>query len=262
MSDPFENNADLVACAKLVQQGDPDRFAAAMAAPVSARTVLFPIYAFNIEVSRAPWMTQEPMIAQMRLQWWADALEEIRAGGMVRRHEVVTPLALAIGPDGAVRLQDLVEARRLDIEKAPFEDEAALLAYLERTTGALALSAAEALGLRGSFDDLSAWGRAAGLVRYLQAVPELEARGKLPLPDGRADALARLAEAELQSLQAVGGLRGLKRQLGKVPSAAALEFWQVPALLRQIVKDPGAVAEARLGLSEFGKRWRLLLAAS
>ncbi|MCR9114839.1 MAG: phytoene synthase, partial [Rhodobacteraceae bacterium] len=44
---------DLTACAGLVQRGDPDRFAATMAAPVAARAGLFAIYAFNVEVSRA-----------------------------------------------------------------------------------------------------------------------------------------------------------------------------------------------------------------
>ena len=35
-----------------------------MAAPVAARRVLFPLYAFNVEVARAPWVTQEAMIAE------------------------------------------------------------------------------------------------------------------------------------------------------------------------------------------------------
>ncbi|MEM7645152.1 MAG: squalene/phytoene synthase family protein, partial [Pseudomonadota bacterium] len=86
-------DADIAACADLVQRGDPARFRAVMAAPLGLRRMLFPLYAFNIEVARAPWVTQEPMIAEMRLQWWRDALEEIGAGGAVRRHEVVTPLA-------------------------------------------------------------------------------------------------------------------------------------------------------------------------
>ena len=72
------------ACAALVERGDPQRFRAAMAAPPEARRVLFPLYAFNVEVARAPWVTQEPMIAEMRLQWWRDALEEIAMGGRVR----------------------------------------------------------------------------------------------------------------------------------------------------------------------------------
>jgi phytoene/squalene synthetase len=67
-------------CAALVERADPDRFAALMSAPVAVRRVCFPLYAFNIEVSRAPWVTKEPMIAEMRLQWWRDALEEIGEG--------------------------------------------------------------------------------------------------------------------------------------------------------------------------------------
>ena len=58
-----------------------------------ARRVLFPLYAFNIEVSRAPWVTAEPMIAEMRLQFWRDVVEEIAAGKPPRAHEVAAPLA-------------------------------------------------------------------------------------------------------------------------------------------------------------------------
>ena len=102
----------LAACAELVRRGDPDRFLAAMAAPPAARNVLFPLYAFNVEVSRAPWVTPEPLIAEMRLQWWRDALAEIAAGAPVRRHEVTTPLAAVLDAEGARLLDALVEARR------------------------------------------------------------------------------------------------------------------------------------------------------
>ena len=59
------SDADIAACAALVARGDPPRFRAAMAAPVAMRRLLFPLYAFNLEVARAPWVTQEPMIALM-----------------------------------------------------------------------------------------------------------------------------------------------------------------------------------------------------
>ena len=84
---------DLTACADTVQKGDPDRFLATMAAPVSARPLLFTLYAFNIELSRAPWASQESMIAEMRVQWWRDVGAEIATGTAVRRHYVATPLA-------------------------------------------------------------------------------------------------------------------------------------------------------------------------
>ena len=60
----------LEACAALVERADPVRFRSVMASPPTARSVLFPIYAFNVEVARAPWVTEEPMIAEMRLQFW------------------------------------------------------------------------------------------------------------------------------------------------------------------------------------------------
>ena len=142
----MEFDADLTACARLVERGDPDRFAAAMAAPVEARAVLFPVYAFNVEVARAPWVTQETMIAEMRLQWWRDALEEIREGKVVRRHEVVTPLSAVLDAEGAELLDRLVGARRWDVYRDAFEDAEHFSRYVEETSGHLLLAAGRALG--------------------------------------------------------------------------------------------------------------------
>ena len=139
-------DADLNACAALVERADPLRFRAAMAAPVAARRVLFPLYAFNVEVARAPWVTQEPMIAEMRLQWWRDVSEEIAEGRAVRRHEVATPLAQAITPQDAALLDELAAARRWDIYKDAFEDEAHFARYMDQTAGNLTWVAARSLG--------------------------------------------------------------------------------------------------------------------
>ena len=111
---------DIAACAGLVARGDADRFLAVMAASPPARDVLFPIYAFNVEVARAPWVTEESMIAEMRLQWWRDAVDEIGAHGAVRKHEVVTPLAGVLDATGAAVLAELVEARSQAGDR-PFE---------------------------------------------------------------------------------------------------------------------------------------------
>jgi phytoene/squalene synthetase len=82
----------LQACAEMVERSDPDRFRVAMAAPPAAREVLFPLYAFNLEVARAPWRTREPMLAEMRLQWWGDVVESCAAGQTPPAHEVAGPL--------------------------------------------------------------------------------------------------------------------------------------------------------------------------
>ena len=174
---------DLGACAGLLARGDPERFRATMAAPVALRRMLLPLYAFNLEVARAPWVTREPLIAQMRLQWWHDALDEIAAGGPVRRHEVVTPLAAALDARAASDLGDLGEARRGDIDGASARERADLLRYLDRTAGTLLWTAARLAGT-GDEAAMRDAGRAQGIASWLLAVPDLVARGRAPLPAG------------------------------------------------------------------------------
>ncbi|MGR3501488.1 squalene/phytoene synthase family protein [Pseudaestuariivita sp.] len=226
------------ACARLTEQGDPDRFRATMAVRPAARQVLFPLYAFNVEVSRAPWVTAEPMIAEMRLQWWHDALEEIAEGGLVRRHEVVTPLALMLGAEQARRLQGLVSARRHDIERAPFAETRDLMDYLRATSGTLMQVAAEALGAEDAAS-VADKGTAHGIAGYLRAVPELEARGKVPLVDGRAEGVRALAQTGLDLWRPSPRLSAEARM-------AALAGWQTPMVLAKAVSDLSAVAEGRL----------------
>ncbi len=246
----------LQACADLVQAGDPDRFAAAMAAPVSARPVLFPIYAFALEVARAPWLTEEPMIAEMRLQWWRDVLEEIAGRGEVRRHEVTTPLAEALDADGARALDRVVAARRWDIYRDAFEDEAHFQDYLDATGAEPMWVAARLLGAApGAEADIRALGRATALARFLAAVPDLEARGRIPLVDGRPEAVGQLAR---QALAALPADRVLMRRRAITARAALIEGWQARPILLRIAKEPRRVAEGRVALSPFQKRFRLL----
>ncbi|ABV93437.1 conserved hypothetical protein [Dinoroseobacter shibae DFL 12 = DSM 16493] len=245
----------LEACAGLVERGDPDRFLATMAAPVPARRVLFPLYAFNIEVSRAPWLTEEPMIAEMRLQWWRDVLEEIRSGARVRSHEVATPLAEVLDAEAVAVLDRLVAARRWEVYRDPFEDQAAFDAYLEETGAGLVWAAGRALGAEAAAEPvLREQGWAAALARYLQAVPDLEARGRIPLVDGRAEAVAELARRGLARLAEARGARGMVPVAAR---AALFAGWQAETILRQATEAPGLVAAGGLGLSEFAKRARL-----
>lgn len=247
-------DADLTACAQLVERGDTDRFAATMAAPVAARKVLFPIYAFNVEVSRAPWVTKESIIAEMRLQWWTDALDEIAAGGIVRRHEVVTSLAHVLDAEAARLLQRAVTARLWDVYRDPFEDQAAFSRYIEDTSSALYLAAARSLSGQApaALNDL---GYAAGVARFLLAVPELERLGRIPLIDGRPEGIRALAQDALSRL---GRARSARSSLPSAVRPVALAAWQAGAVLKQVIADPGRVAQGTLGLSEAGKKSRLI----
>ena len=246
----------LDACAALVQRGDPDRFAAVMAAPVAARARLLPLYALNLEVARAPWVSKEPMIAEMRLQWWRDVVAEPRA----RAHEVAAPLHAVIQETALPLdvLDRMIEARRWDIYREPFADEAAFAAHLDATAGGLMWLSGLALGAAPDHEAaLRAIGWASGLVAWLRAVPELEARGRLPLPDGRREAVAALARRGLTLLN-----EGRAARLPASLRPAILPAWQAGALLRLAAAEPGRVADGTLHLSEFSRRGRLLWSAA
>ena len=252
----MDERDDFTACAALVERGDPGRFRATMAAPLAARRVLFPLYAFNLEVARAPWVTQEPMIARMRLQWWRDALAEIEAGGFVRRHEVVTPLATVISDKDARQLDVLVEAREWDVEPSVFPDDSALWAYLDATAGGLIAVAARALGGGEALAERA--GRALGLANWFQALPALEAAGRRPLSDTGDDAIRTLAT------HALDDLKSMRRDWSQVPKQARAAFYPMAGagkVLRQAARDPQKVRDGALGGGELGSRLPLTLTA-
>ncbi|WP_370401678.1 squalene/phytoene synthase family protein [Sulfitobacter sp. JB4-11] len=235
-------DADFSACAAIVERGDPLRFRAVMAAPLPARRVLFPIYAFNIEVARAPWVTQEPMIAEMRLQWWRDVCEEIVQGKPVRRHEVATPLAAAITWQHAQMLDELVAARRWDIYRDPFEDTAHFERYLDQTAGHLAWVAASALGVADEQVVRDA-AYAGGVAAWLAAIPELESRGRIPLLDGTGAGVKALAQ---EGLDRLAKARARRRAVSAAARPAVYHVGAAAAVLKAAVADPTAVADAVL----------------
>ncbi|MGO4914700.1 squalene/phytoene synthase family protein [Pseudogemmobacter sp. W21_MBD1_M6] len=246
---------DLDACAALVERADPDRFLSAMASRPAARAVLFPLYAFNIEVARAPWVTAEPMIAEMRLQWWRDALDEIGTGKTPRKHEVVTPLADILDEEACGVLDGLVAARRWDIYKDPFEGAAHFDAYINATSGGLMWTAARLLGARdpAPVRDLA---YAAGVANWLRAIPELEARGRFALVDGSPEAIRDLAEDALARLDRARKARGAVPLLA---TPALLAGWRAAATLKAARDVPWRVGEGKLGESEFRRKAALLV---
>lgn len=225
-----------------------------MSGPLHLREKLFPLYAMNVEVACAPWVTQESMIAEMRLQWWRDALEEIAKGGEVRRHEVVTPLSEVLNSKQAEALYVLVEARRWDIYKDPFEDVAAFQTHLDDTAGVLLAVAAELAGASET-QHIQTVGRVDGLARWFQAIPALEARGRIPLVDGRASVVTELAK------EALADFKMARVEIGRVDRdvAAVLRLtWQSSSLLKQAMKNPNVVQEGNLYNGEFRNKFILL----
>jgi len=251
----------MTALAEMVRAGDPDRYAATLAAPEAARHKLWPLYAFNLEIARAPWATREPMIAEMRLQFWADVLDDIAAGKPARAHEVAAPLSeiwQAAGLPVALG-HEMIAARRWDIYRTPFADAEALEAHLAASSGALMWLAAQVLGAgAGAEAAVRDMGFAAGLANWFLAVPELHARGCPALPDRRDVAIRALAEQGLARLARARGARG---QVPRAAMPALLVGWQAGGILARAAKAPALVYEGGLRAAEFQRRGGLMLRA-
>lgn len=234
------------AVARLVERGDPDRWRTAMTAPEPARPGLLALYAFNLELARAPWVASEPLLAAIRLQWWADAVAEIYEGKPARRHEVVEPLAEAIVAGDLPRrlLDEMIEARKLEVDP-PLADVGL---YVDHTAGHLMELAARHLGTEGgALPVVRDFGRAAGIAALLRALPELIARGRNPVPAGMTAAdLAR------DGLAALSRARAHRDRVPGAALPALLPGWQAARTLRlaaagETALEPAPIA-ARAGL--------------
>lgn len=251
----------LTACAEAVERGDPDRFAATMAAPPPAREKLWPLYAANLEIARAPWAATEPVVAEMRLQWWIDTIGGLAEGRARPGHPVTEALApiLSAAPGIADLLIASAEARRWDCWKEPFADRAAFDAYLDTTGGNLMWAAALVLGAAAADEPVIrdfAWG--AGLAGWLRAAPELEARGRFPFVDGRPASLAKLAA---EGRARIARARAAARSVPKTVVPALWPGTTADAILAQAEADPTRIAAATLGVSPFRKAALLTLDA-
>ena len=184
MSDASPDQS-MMACLDNVRRMDHDRYLTALLAPAAARGKLIALYAFNAEIARVREMVSEPMLGQIRLQWWREALEGITKGE-VRGHEAALGLDEAFGAEGlnVAGLTTLIDARERDLDDEPFADMAALNDYCSQTSSGLMRLAARALLPRDAVADaiIDDAGIGYALTGLLRALPLHASQGRLYLP--------------------------------------------------------------------------------
>ncbi len=253
-------DAGLSYCARDVRRYDNDRFLTGLFAPPDRREALFAVLAFNLEIAKTREVVTEPLIGQIRLQWWRDAIDEIyqrpEPGSSATSHEVVRPLAEAIARHrlGRASFDRLIDAREADLDGTPPASLAGLEAYAEATGAPLVQLALEVLGLADWAPDAReaaieagrAVGTAWAMTGLLRAVPFHARQRRVMLP---ADLLERhglsaerlidwrpdpktLAPVVAEVVAAARGhLAAGRRPAKRVPAAA------LPALLPATLAD-------------------------
>ena len=166
-------------CGVALRENDRDRWLACLFAPDAARPHLLALYAFNAEVSRIREHVSQPLLGEMRLQWWIEALNGSPGGevrGDLRAHPVADALLATIEKFSLPRktLTDLLEARRFDLYDDPAPDVRFLESYCGETCSSLFRLAGLILGGAGGNDGAEAAGHAGcayALTGLLRAFP-------------------------------------------------------------------------------------------
>lgn len=169
-------------CLGELKAHDHSRFLSVLFAPVDRRAGLAALYAFNLEIAKTRGVVREPIMGQIRLQWWRDAIEEIFEGKPVRKHQVVQPLAEAIARYSLPRasLERIIDAREADLEPHPPGTLEAFIAYVGDTAGELGALAAQILGTNPERARTAA--EAYGFAGLLLAIPFRASAGRIDLP--------------------------------------------------------------------------------
>ena len=172
--------------AALVRRRDRDRYQTALFAPSDRRGALLALYAFNYEIARVRETVTQPMLGQIRLQWWREVLDAAYAGTPPRQHPVVIPMTAAIREFGLSRshFDRLIDAREQNLADEPPATLAALEQYAEASSAPLIALALEALGVRAPA--LAAVARHVGtgyaLAGLLRAIPFHARAGRSYIP--------------------------------------------------------------------------------
>src|SRR5882757_3147653 len=109
----------------MVRGVDPDRWLSTrFIAQGPARADVIAIYAFDHELARAPRVASNALLAEMRLTWWREALEEIFEGKAVRQHPAAQALAGVVARRGLRReaLEAMIDARYRELDATPMSE--------------------------------------------------------------------------------------------------------------------------------------------
>ena len=152
---------DPVAAAARAQE--PDRYLAALYAPEPGRRRLIALAAFQGEITRIPTLVREPLLAEIRLQWWRDAVLAVSQGDVTGN-----PLADSLSESFAAKtlpiglLLGMIDAASVSLATPDVNDPQALRMHLNKSHGAAFSLAARALGAAHS-SALETAAREAGL---------------------------------------------------------------------------------------------------
>lgn len=269
-------------CEAQLREKDRDLWLACLFAPAQARPHLHAIHAFAQEISDVRAKVSQPLLGEMRLQWWRDAVEAPAGDSGARANPLADVLLDTIERHALSRVEigSFIDSHIFDLYDDPMVSVAMLEAYCRDTVGASLRWSARVLG---AFDEprvseaLDAAGIALSLTRLLRALPRQAAAGQLFIPldllarHGANPEDARTGIATPAVLAALEELRGLAREkhaaakraapdIG-VAQAALLPAAVVPLYLDAMQRKDYDPFRTVIDAPQWRRQWRLWRAA-
>ncbi len=181
-------NGDYAYCEGLLRREDKDRWLASLFVPRERRRHIHALYAFSLEAARVGEIVSEPLLGEIRFQWWRDALDGTNEGE-ANSNPVAASLLDTIARFDLprVHLLELISARAADLYGDLVQSVAALEFYTKATCSNLfriaarILDGAEAAACR---DAALHAGIAYGITGLIRALPWHSARGQVFVPAG------------------------------------------------------------------------------
>jgi phytoene synthase len=179
-------NGGYAFCEGLLRREDKDRWLASLFVPSESRRHIHALYAFSLEIARVREVVSEPLLGEIRLQWWRDALKAINAAEAKANpvaaalRDTIARFDLPIAP-----LLELICGRGRDLYGEPMQSVEVLEVYTRATCANLFRLAALILDGKeapASLDAALHAGIAYGVTGLIRALPWDCARGQVFVP--------------------------------------------------------------------------------
>lgn len=182
---------ELGAVVKRLRRHDYPAYLSVRLSPVGCRDLLYWLHGFYMELGQIPRRVDEPLLGEIRLQWWRDSIAKLARGERVG-HPVADGLGPALAEQGELLVQALtgiVDSFTYDIQKTAVPSMEAFYQVQDQRHGGMLRAALLIAGRSEPASVLAATeaGMSIGVTETIARLPLALQLGLQPLP---ADMLA------------------------------------------------------------------------